>query len=457
MNLRRREFLAASAAAGAAEARPNILYIMTDQQHAGMMSCTGNRWLQTPHMDALAASGVRFELAYSGNPVCMPARTSMMTGRYPSHFGMRTNGPAPVGEAALPQAMGNVFRAAGYRTVFGGKTHWPKPMTAESIGFEYLSRDEREELATECVKFLKSPQEKPFLLVASFINPHDICYMAIDAHTKAEGLAKALPKSVVEREYLERASRVPAGAELPPMPANHGPTEGEPAAFSRLTGFRKHVRAHWGAAEWRLHRWAYCRLTEGVDEQIGRVLGALRDAGLEKKTVVVFASDHGDMDAAHGFEHKSLPYEESARVPFVVSWPGRVAGGRVDRKHLVGSTIDLLPTLCDFAGIGAPGGLPGRSVRGLVEKGEEKGWRTGLMVECGDSRTWRTGRYKYTVWEGPGAREMLIDMDRDPGEMKNLVGVKGMEGVLARHRKELRAEIARVGDAYGAKLMEGIS
>ena len=72
---------AVAAAAAATPDRPNILYIMTDQQHAGMMSCTGNPWLKTPHMDALAASGVRFELAYSGNPVCVPARTSMMTGR----------------------------------------------------------------------------------------------------------------------------------------------------------------------------------------------------------------------------------------------------------------------------------------------------------------------------------------------------------------------------------------
>jgi len=283
----------AAGVAGAAGERPNILYIMTDQQHAGMMSCTGNKWLRTPHMDALAASGVRFELAYSGNPVCVPARTSMMTGRYPSHFGFGGNNAPRLPDSVLPGALGNVFRAAGYRTAFGGKTHWPKPMTAESIGFEYITRDEREGLATACVEFLKSPQDRPFLLVASFINPHDICYMAIDAHSKGEGLPTALPKSVVEREYLGRAARMPAGVtreefygrHCPPMPANAGATAGEPAAFSRLTGFRRYVRAHWGEEDWRLHRWAYCRLTEGVDEQIGRVLGALR-------------IEHRDLDAA---------------------------------------------------------------------------------------------------------------------------------------------------------------
>jgi len=447
----RRGFLS-TAAAAAITARPNILYIMTDQQHAGMMSCTGNRWLKTPAMDALASSGVRFELAYSGNPVCVPARTSMMTGRYPSHFGIRGNDAPTLPDLVLPVALGNVFRAGGYRTAFGGKTHWPKPMTAESIGFEYISSDQRDELATECVKFLGQKQDKPFLLVASFINPHDICYMAIDAHAKAEGKPTVYSKSVVEREYVAAASRVPAGASCPPLPANHGPTAGEPGAFTRLTGFRKHVRAHWSAEEWRLHRWTYCRLTEGVDAEMGRVLGALKDSEFAKNTVVIFASDHGDMDAAHGFEHKSLPYEESARVPFIVSWPGRIPAGKVDRKHLVGSTIDLLSTLCDFAGITPPPGLPGRSVRKLAEKGSETGWRTDLVVECGDSRTLRSARYKYSIWAGPGTREMLIDMDKDPGEMTNLAGEPGMAATMAKHRARLRVEIASRGDKYGESL-----
>lgn len=438
--LGRRAFLSAAAAA-AVPARPNIVYIMTDQQHAGMMSCTGNPWLKTPHMDALAKSGVRFELAYSGNPVCVPARTSMMTGRYPSYYGIRNNNVGKLPDSVLPTALGHVFRAGGYRTAFGGKTHWPRPMTAESIGFEYIARNERDELATECVKFLGQKQDKPFLLIASFINPHDICYMAIDAYTKAEGLPTALPKSVVERECVAAASRVPAGASVPPLPSNHGPTSSEPGAFTRLTGFRKHVRAHWSAEEWRLHRWTYCRLTEGVDAQIGRVLAAV-----DKNTVVIFASDHGDMDSAHGFEHKSLPYEESARVPFIVSWPGRVPAGKVDRKHLVGSTIDLFPTLCDFAGITPPAGLPGRSVRKLA------GWRTELVIECGDSRTLRTVRYKYSIWEGPGTREMLIDMEKDPGEMKNLAGEAGMAATVAKLRARLRAEIASRGDKYGESL-----
>jgi len=464
----RRGFLAAASSLAlpgsslpASPARPNILYIMTDQQHAGMMSCTGNRWLKTPAMDSLAAAGTRFELAYSANPVCVPARTSMMTGHYPSHFGIRGNQTPPLPPEALTHTLGNLFRAAGYRTVFGGKTHWPSPMTPENVGFEYLTRDERDELADKCAGFLRQRHDRPFLLVASFINPHDICYMAIDAYTKAEGLPRMYPKSTVERQRLAEASGFPAGVSrqefferhCPPLPRNHGPTKGEPGAFSRFGSFRGWARRHWSENDWRLHRWAYCRLTERVDAEIGRVLAALRAAALDRSTLVVFSSDHGDMDAAHGFEHKSLPYEESARVPFVLSWPGHVPAGRVDREHLVSSSVDLLPTVCDCAGIKPPPGLPGRSVRPIASAGKPAGWRRELVVECTGGRSLRTARYKYVIWEGPSPREMLIDLEKDPGEMTNLASEPAMAPVLADHRRRLRQQVEELGDTFGRSLL----
>ncbi len=462
---RRRDFLAAAAAVPAlsqtAADRPNILYIMTDQQHAGMMSCTGNRWVKTPAMDSLAAGGMRFELAYASNPVCMPSRTSMMTGRYPSHFGMRSNGPATVPKEALTSALGNVFRSAGYQTVFGGKTHWPKPMTPENLGFEYVTADERGELARVCSDFLRQRRDKPFLLVASFINPHDICYMAIDAYTNANKMPAMYPRSTVERQYVAEASILPQNVSqkdfferhCPPIPANYGPTSDEPAALGRYGGFRGYVRQHWTAEDWRLHRWVYCRLTERVDAEIGRILSTLRETGLDRNTLVVFTSDHGDMDSAHGFEHKSLPYEESARVPFIVSWPNHTPKRRIDRKHLVSSCVDLIPTLCDYAGIDPPKGLPGRSIRGIVEKGSQPGWREDVVIECSDSRCLRSRRYKYTIFEGPGQREMLIDMEKDPGEMANLVTNPKFTAILADHRKRLQERIEGLNDDYGRSLV----
>jgi choline-sulfatase len=395
----------------------------------------------------------------------MPARTSMMTGRYPSHFGMRSNGQAPIPPEAISNALGNVFRKAGYQTVFGGKTHWPKPMTPESLGFEYISADERNELAGACSDFLRQKHEKPFLMVASFINPHDICYMAIDAYTKANQLAGMHPKAIVERECVAEASVLPDGVSreefyakhCPPIPANHGPTSEEPEALGRFGSFRGYVRKHWREEEWRLHRWVYARLTERVDAEIGRLLATLRETGLDRNTMVLFASDHGDMDAAHGFEHKSLSYEESARVPFIVSWPGHTPAGKVDRKHLVSSCVDLMPTLCDYAGIEPPPGLPGRSVRRIVERGSQSGWRQDVAIECSGSRSVRTSRFKYTLFEGPGKRELLTDMNKDPGEMTNLVSNPRFAAVLADHRKRLRQAVEELNDDYGRTLLKELT
>ena len=460
MKTTRRSFLATSSSAALAQTgaqRPNILYIMTDQQHWQMMSCTGNRWLKTPAMDSLAASGTSFDLAYSSNPVCVPARTAMMTGRYPSYFEFDGNVPPkhPPQQADLAKAMGHVFREAGYRTVFGGKTHWPKPMTLDTIGFEDLTRDERDELAGKAAAFLTEKHDKPFRLVASFINPHDICYMAIDSFRKATAHETMYPKSTIERQRVNEAQQLPAGVSreeffarhCPPLPANHGHTSDEPASFSKFQSFRGYVRQHWTGEQWRLHRWTYCRLTERVDAEIGHVLSALRRSGLDKNTVVVFASDHGDMDSAHGFEHKSLPYDESARVPFIVSWPGRVPAGKIDRKHLISSCVDLLPTLCDFAGIQPPSGLPGRSIKPLAIGKAPSDWRREVLIEFTGGRTVRGARYKYSRWND-GA-EMLIDMENDPGERKNLAPDPTMASVLEEHRR-LLTKVTPAGHSPGA-------
>ncbi|MHC4181338.1 MAG: sulfatase-like hydrolase/transferase, partial [Planctomycetota bacterium] len=166
--------IARAGAASAENRRPNILLIITDQQHAGMMSCAGNKYLKTPAMDSLAAGGARFEMAYAANPVCVPSRVSMMTGQMPSYFGMRSNaeGRNQAPPAEIKKAMGWIFRNAGYETVYGGKTHWLRGMTPQSIGFRNITGNQREGLAEACAQYLEAKHDRPFLLVASFINPH---------------------------------------------------------------------------------------------------------------------------------------------------------------------------------------------------------------------------------------------------------------------------------------------
>jgi arylsulfatase A-like enzyme len=446
--------------------RPNILLIITDQQHAGMMSCAGNRWLQTPAMDALAARGVRFERAYCGNSVCVPSRFSMISGVLPSRIGMDRNGPGsfPVPDKILRQSLGHVFRRAGYQTVYGGKVHLPgtKGKGIGAYGFDILTGDEREGLAKDCARFFRQKHSEPFLLVASFINPHDICYMAIDAFTKAKGRSRMYPKSIRERECLAEALQLPAGvirdeffAKIcPPLPANFEIPEHEPSSVrgTDWREFRQYVQKNWSEEDWRMHRWAYARLTERVDAHIGKVLEALRESGLAEDTAVVFTSDHGDMDASHRLEHKSMPYEEAARVPLIVSQPGVTVQGEIDRDNLISTGLDLIPTLCAFAGIEAPSPLAGRSVKPLTTSARKRHpWRECLVVENEGSRVLVSARHKYAVYDHGEPREMLIDLKSDPGEMKNLAIDPQHVDVLAQHRRLLRRWYETNGETLDEK------
>jgi choline-sulfatase len=425
--------------------RPNILFLITDQQSATMLSAAGNPWLKTPAMDSLAASGVRFEKAYCTNPVCLPSRFSFLTGRYPSAVGVRYNESKPTEAVhSMPgKALGHLFRDAGYETVYGGKVHLPGPLrNITSCGFDVLTSDERDGLADACVRYLQEKHDKPFLMVASFINPHDICYMAIRDYDRQ---VRRVPPP------LDEALKMPTGVSeddffgkyCPPLPPNFEIPEGEPEAITWLTKlrpFRQNARENWSKQQWRRHRWAYCRLTERVDAQIGRVLTALRKAGLLDNTLVIMTSDHGDMDSSHRLEHKTVLYEEAVRIPMIVSCQGRAQAGRVDRKHLVNNGLDLIPTLCDYAGIRAPAGLPGLSLRSIVEGHPRPQWRETLFVESQIGYMITDGRYKYSAYDPDkgGRREFLTDLEADPGEMRNLVQNASSREVV----KKLRSAMA---------------
>ncbi|MCX6895175.1 MAG: sulfatase-like hydrolase/transferase [Verrucomicrobia bacterium] len=456
----------------AADKRPNVIFICTDQQHAGMLSCAGNPWLKTPALDSLAANGARFERAYSVNPVCVPSRTGMITGYTPSRFKLQHNGeldttriPAEVQQ----QTMGWLFRNAGYETAYGGKTHVPGKIL--DYGFDaMLTGDPRGGLADECAAFIKKPHAKPFLLFASFINPHDICYMASNDFAQSKAADKPMKKGKAAKpeneasRYLAKAMQRPPGVSeaeffakyCPPVPANLEPQVGAPEAIQKSISpgegesFRQHAFDSWDVQKWRLHRWAYCRLTEQADGEIGRVLQALRAAGLEENTVIVFSSDHGDMDGSHRLEHKSTFYEEAARVPFIVSYKGVTKPGLVDTNHLVSSGMDLIPTMCDFAGIKPPAALLGRSVRALAEGRGAPEWRPYVASETHYGRMIRSGHYKYCVYETGKQREQLVDLEKDPGEMKNLAADPAYADVLKQHRQFMREWVEANHDTIAA-------
>ena len=203
----------------------------------------------------------------------------------------------------------------------------------------------------QCIEFIETKRDRPFLAVASFINPHDICF----AYSAYAGKSPK-GKSSVEHLY-QQAKKLPS-EQLPPLPDNFRIPEFEPDAIelnAKTTAVTPSgtMRKTYDEREWRIYRWIYCRLTEQVDEHIGRILDALKRNGLDDETLVIFTSDHGDMDACHRLASKGSFYEQSVRVPLLMRYTGQIIPGTTD-QHLVSSGLDVLPTLCDYAGVELP-------------------------------------------------------------------------------------------------------
>lgn len=425
----------------ASTSRPNVLLIITDQHSADAMSCwQGDRYLRTPHIDSLAARGVLFTRAYVANPICIPARTAMFTGRYPHETGVQNNERRPVDAKQFP-TLGTLFRKAGYETGYVGKWHIPIPIgDVDASGFEYTAniKNNGADAATPpaVAEFLARKSDKPFLLVASFINPHNICEWA---------RGDKLPDGEV--------GPPPPPDECPPAPANLAPPRGEPdaLAFARRSyhANNQFPVGDFDVGKWRQYRWSYYRMIEKVDAEIGRVLASLREHGLADQTLVVLTSDHGDCQGAHGFNQKTVFLDESSRVPLIISAPGATHIGKSDRLTQIG--IDLIPTLCDYAGITAPAVLPGRSFRTAVEDKPDRdapGYVVvsnhlvqgvpllGVMMTPA-GRMLRSERYKYSVYDQGKQRESLVNMEADPGETTNLAIDGKFAAVLNAHRRQL--------------------
>ncbi|GHU99503.1 hypothetical protein FACS1894159_03630 [Bacteroidia bacterium] len=442
-----------------AQKRPNIIYIFTDQQSATMMSCAGNPWLKTPAMDYIADNGVRFTRAYCTNPVSSPSRTSLMTGRMACDFTTWQNERVhdnhtagsirTISDQVKNTSLGAWMQKTEYELVYGGKTHLPKPLMPNVQGFNILTGDERDDLVEKSAEFIRERRsDKPYMMIVSLINPHDICYMAIrdfpltGAH---KNVAKTGNKAT---RVLDKAVKTPEGVSTdefyatlcPPLPGGYEIQKDEPKAIGSLLdkyGFRREARANYTDRQWRLHRWAYCRLTEYVDAQIQVVLDAIRESGQEENTIIIFSSDHGDMDATHRLEHKSVLYEPAANIPFMVMWKGHIAAGRVDNTHLVSNHLDLLPTVCDYAGINGKADPRGASLRPLLEqkKGE---WRKtlGVDAEVGAMVVAEDG-LKYCRYTLAGIEEnQLLDLKADPYETRQFAS----DAKYARRLKELREE-----------------
>ena len=436
---------------------PNILFINTDQQTWDALSAYGNRWLSTPHMDRLVASGTSFMRSYCTDPVCAPARTSWATGRYTSEAGVPFNGGHLHDD--IPD-LGQLLRAGGYSAFHAGKWHVEgRDVTRSFDNLYYGARrigastgefyDPAITHAT--LQFLTTYDgARPFYLQLAFVNPHDVCQ---HGHNYEE---KEIPDPVAQGILREE--------ELPPLPDNFDYDPREPLQH-RVIRRDDECLIHWkilrrarrfSALDWRYFAWSLYRFVEKVDAEIGLVLDTLAASRFRDDTIVIFTADHGEAAGRHQMFQKFTLYEESVRTPLVVASLGDrlpvAKGRRLD--HLV-SGVDLPATVCDYAGIPAPPRCLGRSLRPLAE-GVDAPWRDAVHIESNYwGRALVTASHKYVteyrpkevedyVPPGPDSAErgleQLFDLRADPGETRNLAGDPDQAATLAALRAALATE-----------------
>ncbi len=331
--------------------------------------------------------------------------------------------------------LGEWLGQEGYETTYVGKWHVPRSFASEIPGFAVVpaglgGQGELGDRAISraCEGYLRNRSRSvPFFLVASFLQPHDVCQF-VSMH--AQGIDQ-LPYEGIEDQ-------------LPPLPPNHDFDPQEPDKVKR------HRSSSWSELTWRYYLWSYYRMVEMVDAEMGRVLDALDGSGQAENTLVVFTADHGEGRGRHQMVTKNYLYDEAVKVPLIVSFPGRAREGARDLRHLV-SGLDVVPTVCDYVGIQPPPQQRGRSLRGLLE-GKSPDWASFLAAEVQRTgRMIRTERYKYIAYHGDPV-EQLFDMQQDPGETRNLAGQSQQAGVLDDHRKMLRDWEAGLDIAPGATL-----
>jgi len=438
---------------------PNLLVITTDQQSATAMSCAGNPYLQTPAMDSLARRGVRFPLTYSSNPICVPSRTSYMTGTMSHANGVTYNRHDHQFDTAAIPSLARFLREAGYDTGHFGKWHVPEPLENRAwSGFDTVGarRDNKVDfdVAAPCTDFItKERGGRPFLAFASFVNPHDICEFA--------RILSEVPSELQNGDI----PALPPDEQLPPVPENWEPPRNEPGVIREhyhTVPLAIYPTREWGGPEdirWRRYLWAYYRMTELVDGHIMKILAALKKSGLEDNTLILFTSDHGDGGGCHHWSQKTLFYDSCSRVPMILQWPGKIREGQVAGDHLVNLGLDLFPTLFEAAGIPQPGHLRGVSLLPAA-MGRDHGTprpfvvsETNLHLAFGkpgpcDGRMLRSRRYKYIRFSQGANPEQFFDMEEDPFEQRSLVDVPERQDVLNEHRRLLDEWMRETGDSF---------
>ena len=448
--------------------KPNFLVIMSDEHGAQFSSTYGHPIVETPNMDRLAAQGVTFDANYCNSPLCIPSRASFMTGQYVSTSEVWDNSkPMPVDRLTWPY----LLRNEGYDTALNGKMHLVGPDPLH--GFDrQLSRDPHIEAplghfrwsdgipkATEdwdgvraanpgvspmieaddaveksAVEYLSDParHEKPFAMCVGFIAPH---------------FPFIVPEPYFSKYY-------PDNLDMPDLPAGH--LDDLPPSAQRLRRMFG-LDGDWTVDEVARARAAYFGLCTYLDDKIGHLLDTLEEQGLAENTVIVHTSDHGDMLGEHGLWRKMCFYEQSARVPLQISWPGVFSRGQRVAKAV--SNVDAVATILELAGIDiSRWKLDGQSLLPALN-GDTSGLRDVAISEHfahGTDRAMgmvRSGNWKLCYGHADPPELELYDLDADPGEFTNLAGAVEHAAVQERLLKILLDQWGDP-DALTAKIVQ---
>jgi arylsulfatase len=446
--------------------KKNIVIIHTDEHVFSFLGCMGNRQVKTPNIDQLAANGMRFDNAYTCNGVCMPSRASLLTGRYPVATGVTCN------EQRLPAAekiMGEYFVEAGYRTGYFGKTHYGrddkklgddgwqesfawqldyrKYLDEQKIAICYPERSEirmpeirywnigpsnipyehffEKVIADRAIEFIGNNSAEPFLCFVGNVAPHS-------PFTPPEPYA-----SMYDPDKLDLAPR--ADNEL----------ENKPPEFIRWI---EQNRKYANEQELKIYMAMIYGLITMVDDQVGRIVSALKEQGVYDDTVIIFTSDHGDFSSAYGIIGKSWCMDDRLmRVPLIISHPDYRTV--VVNDSLTDNT-DILPTLMDIAGIVPPERIHGVSLLPVIA-GETDAVREqvfGFNEFHTRENHLHQGMLRQGKWklvQSNNFKGELYDLDTDPYETTNLIDLPEHCKLIIKLREALlRCQIRYSGGFY---------
>jgi len=442
--------------ARSAASRPrNVIFILTDDHRYDAMGfLKGQKWLQTPHMDAMAREGVHFKNAFVTTALCSPSRATILTGVYAHrHKIVDNNTPIPPGTTFFPQYL----QKAGYKTGFFGKWHMGNVSDDPQPGFDrwvsflgqgtYLPSknglnvdgkrvpqkgyitDELTGYALDWLKQLR--RDQPYFLYLSHKAVH----------------SEFIPAERHKGRYAKEVFEYPAT-----MAASGTMARGRPM-------WVQNQRNSWHGVDFPYHSdldiaeyyKRYAETLLAVDESLGRVMEALRERGELDSTLVIYMGDNGFAFGEHGLIDKRTAYEESMRVPMLARCPELFGRGKTVEAMV--ANLDIMPTVLDAAGLTPPPGLDGASLLPLV-RGEASGWRKELLYEYYWERNFphtptihalRTDRYKYIRVHGLWDIDELYDLQSDPLESNNLIFSKEHAPVVRSMNQRLFEILAQTG------------